>query len=147
VSSTQIIVLVPQGATSGNVEVSAAGGIVSTSGFVLGVPLVSAAKIISWYPSLTTSGTWPSVSATKNAAIVNDGLLNVSGLNALANYSTTSGITQMNWTIPAALSSTLDVAAAPYISTSFDNVNGIKFERFVIQGLNVTGTTKLQLRW
>ncbi|GAB2626394.1 hypothetical protein GCM10026987_24530 [Belliella aquatica] len=147
VSATQIIVIVPQGAISGDIHVNASGGNVSIAGFELGVPLVTSNKIISWQPKLTTSGTWPSVSATKNAAIVNDGLLNVSGLNALANYSTTSGITQMNWIIPAALPSTLDVAAAPYISTSFDNVNGVKFERFVIQGLNVTGTTKLQLRW
>jgi hypothetical protein len=146
-SATQIIVIVPEGATSGAIEVKAAGGTTSLAGFEVGVPLVTSNKIISWAPALTTSGTWPSVSSTKMASVVEDGLLNVSGLNALTNYSTTSGITQMNWTIPNSLPNTLDIETAPYITVGFDNINGIKFETFVIQGLNVTSTTKLQLRW
>ncbi len=146
-SATSINAFIPQGATSGNVTVTTTGGTATLAGFEVGVPVISAAKIISWYPSLTTSGTWPMPASTGRQGIVSNGVLSVSGLNSLPNYSTTTGYTQMNWTVPATVPSTLNIQTAPFIRVLFDNPNAIKFDRFVRQAINVTLNTRLQLRW
>ena len=148
-SATTINAFIPVGATSGSVSVTTNGGTASLTGFQVGFPDPTAVSLVSWYPDVTTSVAYPRSASTYKQGVITNAKLSVNGLNTLQDYSSSIYLPQMNWQTPSSSSlvSTLDVQTAPYISLKFDNSLGIDFDRFVAQGVNVTGSTKLQLRW
>lgn len=149
IDATTINAFIPSGATSGTVSVTTSGGTASMTGFVLGFPEPAATSLVSWYSEVTTSVAYPRSASTYKQGVIANAKLSVNGLNILQDYSSSIYLPQMNWQTPSLsnLVSTLDIQTAPYISLKFDNSLGIQFDRFVAQGVNVTGSTKLQLRW
>lgn len=149
IDAATINAFIPIGATSGTVSVTTSGGTASMTGFELGFPVPSATSLVSWYPDVTTSVAYPRSASTYKQGVITNAKLSVNGLNTLQDYSSSIYLPQMNWQTPSSSSlvSTLDVLTAPYISLKFDNSLEIDFDRFVAQGVNVTGATKLQLRW
>mgnify|MGYP000411443009 CR=1 FL=1 len=137
VDNNTVTAVLRNGAT-GSVSLTTSGGTTSLAGFTYGVPYTSVDLLAGWNQTNTSTATYPlAASFTKSGAVssASNNFSNMTGVNLGSN----------KWT-HANTSATLATGSAPYLSYSVTTSVGTKFIRFVIGGLNVAGTTKLQLR-
>ncbi|MFZ9156432.1 MAG: IPT/TIG domain-containing protein, partial [Schleiferiaceae bacterium] len=137
VDNNTVTAVLRNGAT-GSVSLTTSGGTTSLSGFTYGIPYTSVDLLAGWNQPNTSTATYPlAASFTKSGAVssASNKFSNMTGVNLGSN----------KWT-HANTSATLATGSAPYLSYSVTTSVGTKFIRFVIGGLNVAGTTKLQLR-
>ncbi|MEI6695395.1 MAG: FG-GAP-like repeat-containing protein, partial [Bacteroidota bacterium] len=138
VSSTQITAVVSTG-TTGNIVVTTPGGTASKAGFVYGVPYVTIDILAAWNQMNTNSQSFPYSASYIKPVTVNSANQNYSGVGKINDA-------QNKWTNNNS-SISLDIASAPLVSYSVTTAEATKFDRFVLPGLNISGTTKIQLRW
>jgi hypothetical protein len=136
VSSTQITAVVRTG-TTGSVVVTTPGGTATKAGFVYGMPYASLNVLAAWSQTNTSTQSYPYAASVKAASVSAAGQ-NFSGLTKVNDA-------QNKWQNTNA-SASLDYTTAPYVSYSVTTTASTKFDRFVIPGLNASGT-KIQLRW
>jgi gliding motility-associated-like protein len=137
VDNNTVTAILRNGAT-GSVSLTTSGGTTSLAGFTYGIPYTSVDLLAGWNETNTLTATYPlAASFTKTGAVS----------SASTNFSNMTGVNlgSNKWT-HANTSATLVTGSAPYLSYSISTSVGTKFIRFVIGGLNVAGTTKLQLR-
>jgi gliding motility-associated-like protein len=132
------VTAVVRNGTTGSVSVTTSGGIASLSGFTYGTPYSSVDLLAGWNQANTSSATYPlAATYTKSGAVAAASTTqsNMTGVNAATNQFTHSNT-----------SASLTTGSAPYLSYTVSTSEGTKFVRFVLGGLNIAGTTKLQLR-
>lgn len=132
------ITAVVRNGSSGAVTVTTAGGTATLAGFAYGLPYTSVDLLAGWNQVNTSSTTYPSAATyTKSGAVTSASTTQLS--------MSTANSTSNQWT-HANASASLTTGTAPYLSYSVTTSVGTKFTRLVLGGLNVAGTTKLQLR-
>ncbi|MDT8886299.1 putative Ig domain-containing protein [Aquirufa sp. LEPPI-3A] len=138
VDDNTIIAVVKNG-SSGSVQVTTGGGQTSLAGFIYGVAYTSVDLLAGWNQVATSSATFPYAAAytkTGDVAAARTSLANMTG-NSAVNNQWTHSETSANLSISG---------TSPYLSYSITTNKATKFTRFVLTGLNISGTTKLQLR-
>ncbi|MHA8075267.1 Ig-like domain-containing protein [Aquirufa sp. TARAVU-A1A] len=132
------ITAVVRNGSSGAVTVTTAGGTATLAGFAYGLPYTSVDLLAGWNQVNTSSTTYPSAATyTKSGAVTSASTTQLS--------MSTANSTSNQWT-HANASASLTTGTAPYLSYSVTTSVGTKFTRLVLGGLNIAGTTKLQLR-
>jgi len=126
--------------TTGVILVKTLGGNVQATGFTYGIPYTGVDILAGWNQVATASATYPLA-----ANYVKSGV--VTGANASASNMTGNASTNNQWT-HSNMSGALTVSGStPTLSYTVTTSQATKFMRFVLGGLNIAGTTKLQLRW
>ncbi len=124
--------------TTGSVSVTTSGGTASLNGFAYGTPYSSVDLLAGWNQVNTSSTTYPSAATyTKSGSVTSASTTQLS--------MSTANSTSNQWT-HANASASLTTGTAPYLSYSVTTSVGTKFTHLVLGGLNIAGTTKLQLR-
>lgn len=132
------ITAVLRNGTTGAVSVTTSGGTASLNGFTYGIPYSSVDLLAGWNQVNTSTETYPlAATYTKSGAVASASTTqtNMLGVNSLTNQWTHSNT-----------AASLTTGSAPYVSYTVTTNEGTKFVRFVLGGLNIAGTTKLQLR-
>lgn len=124
--------------SSGSVAVTTGGGTASQPGFIHGLPYTSVDVLAAWNQVNTSTATYPlAASFIKSGAVASAS----QDISAMTSQSAASS----QWT-HANNAASLTTGSAPYLSYQITTLTGTKYTRFVIAGLNVSGTSKLQLR-
>ena len=125
--------------SSGAVQVTTGGGQTSLAGFIYGVSYASIDILAGWNKATTATATYPlAASYTLSGAV---SAATTSAVNMTGNASTENQWAHANSSASLSIGS-----STPMLNYSITTTKSIKLTRFVIAGLNISGSTKLQLR-
>ncbi|MEY4273786.1 MAG: hypothetical protein RL638_734, partial [Bacteroidota bacterium] len=125
--------------SSGTVYVRTLGGNTQSPGFVYGLPYTSIDLLAGWNQLATASATYPAAASYLKSGVVSSAVTSAS--NMTGNSSASNQWSHTNTSASLSVS-----ASTPTLSYSVTTSQATKFTRFVLGGLNISGTTKLQLR-
>ena len=133
------VTAVVRNGTSGSVSVTTSGGTATLAGFTYGLPYTSIDLLAGWNQVATASASYPLAATYLKLGTVSAATTTASNMSG--NSATTNQWTHAN------SSATLTVqASTPTLYYSVTTTQATKFTRFVLGGLNIAGTSKIQLR-
>jgi hypothetical protein len=133
------VTAVVRNGTSGSVSVTTSGGTATLAGFTYGLPYTSIDLLAGWNQVATASASYPLAATYLKSGAVSAATTTASNMSG--NSATTNQWTHAN----SSASLTVD-ASTPTLSYSLTTSQSTKFTRFVLGGLNIAGTSKIQLR-
>ncbi len=133
------VTAVVRNGTSGSVSVTTSGGTATLAGFAYGLPYTSIDLLAGWNQVATASASYPLAATYLKSGAVSAATTTASNMSG--NSATTNQWTHAN----SSASLTVD-ASTPTLSYSLTTSQSTKFTRFVLGGLNIAGTSKIQLR-
>ncbi|MFM7019787.1 MAG: putative Ig domain-containing protein [Aquirufa sp.] len=133
------VTAVVRNGSSGAVSVTTAGGTASLSGYTFGAAYSSIDLLAGWNQVATASASYPLGATYKKSGVVS--VATTTASNMSGNASTNNQWSHGNTSASLAVS-----ASTPTLYYSVTTSQATKFTRFVLGGLNIAGTTKLQLR-